>query len=403
MKKNPQFLVTFYYKGITQLGQVMQGELQASSKIAALMELRRQGIATRSLRKKYQFFTRKKIRPTEISLFARQLATLVNAGIPLLQCFDIIAQGQKNQTMQNLIDEIKRTVNLGVPLAESFRRHSKYFNELFCSLVHIGEQSGNLDLMLTKIAIYKEKIESLKNKIKKALSYPFAVLIIALVVTVAMLMFIVPQFESLFIGFGATLPTFTLCVVNFSRFLKTYWLTILIAICISSFLIINFIKNSPMLLKLLENGLLKIPIIAPLLKKTAHARFSRTLSITLAAGLPLLDALVLVANTAGFLIFKEAILTMRQTILNGQHISVAMQQTQLFPHKIIQMIAVGEESGTLDNMLSKIADFYEEEIDNSIELFNSLIEPLIMALLGLLVGGLVVAMYLPIFKLGSIV
>lgn len=405
MKKNTEYLCTFSYQGITQAGQPMKGQIQATTRFTALMELRKQGIATRILRKKNLLFTRtnKRITSNEIALFAKQLAMLVDAGIPLLQCFDIIAKGQNNRRMYQLIQAIKHTVAAGLPLAESFKKHPQYFNDLFCNLIKAGEQSGTLEIMLAKIALYKEKIEAIKKKTTKALTYPLAVLIVAFMVTTGMLLFIVPQFESLFKGFGAQLPSFTQGIIHASVFLKRYGYLIFLLIAGMAYALIYAKKHSPKFARLLEYLLLQLPLMGDLIIKAAIARFSRTLSITLAAGLPLLDAFEAVAQASGIMLFSQNTNKIRLAVLSGVPISTAMQDTQLFPNKVIQMVAVGEESGTLEKMLSTIADFYEEEVENKVTLFNSLLEPAIMSVLGVLVGGLIIALYLPIFKLGSVV
>lgn len=328
---------------------------------------------------------------------------MIEAGIPLIQSFDIVAKGQSNQKMRDLIDTIKRDVETGLTLAESLQKHPAYFNELFCNLVDAGEKSGSLEIMLDKVATYKEKIETIKKKIKKALTYPMAVLVVAFLVTTALMIFVVPQFESLFEGFGADLPAMTRMVVDMSEFFQSYWYIMFGAIGGAIYAFIYFKNHSPQFAHSIDRAMLKFPVVGPILEKAAIARFTRTLSITFAAGLPLVEALKSVSGATGNILYAKATEKIREEVSTGQQMQVAMDNTHLFPNMVIQMVAIGEESGALEQMLGKVADFYEEEVDNAVDALSSLLEPIIMSILGVLVGGLVVAMYLPIFKLGSAV
>lgn len=400
---NTTKLLTFHYSGLNKAGQKVMGDIDAKSLAFAKVELHRQGIITNKITKKRKplFSKNKKITAGDITVFSRQLATMIESGIPLVQAFDIVAKGQSNKRLKELIEGIKHDVETGLTLSQSLVKHPKYFNDLFCNLVDAGEKSGSLDIMLNKIATYKEKIESIKKKIKKALTYPMAVIVVAIIVTAGLLIFVVPQFESLFKGFGADLPAMTKAVVSMSRFFQSYWYFIFGALGLGIYALIYVKQHSPQFAQTLDRLVLKIPIIGPIIEKAAIARFARTLSITFAAGLPLVDALKSVAGATGNIIFAKATETIKDEVSTGQQMNQAMENTKLFPNMVVQMVAIGEESGALEKMLSKVADFYEEEVDTAVDSLSSLLEPLIMCILGVLVGGLVVAMYLPIFKLGS--
>lgn len=397
-------LLTFHYIGINKASQKINGDIEARSLVLAKIELRRQGIIISKIVPKNTFFfkqKRKKIKSSDITVFSRQLATMTESGIPLIQSFDIIAKGQYKKRFKELIENIKYNVETGLTLSEALKKHPAYFNELFCNLVEAGEKSGSLDIMLEKIATYKEKIESIKKRIKKALVYPLAVVVIAFIVTAGLLIFVVPQFEALFKSFGADLPAMTKTLIDISNFVQSYWYLVLGSLVGTVYAFIHAVKHSSKFAHYVDKILLKIPIIAPILEKAAIARFSRTLSITFAAGLTLVEALKLVAGTTGNIIFSKATHKIKEEISTGLQINKAMQNTQLFPNMVIQMVAIGEESGTLEKMLSKIAGSYEEDVDNAVDSLSNLLEPVIMAILGILVGGLLVSMYLPIFKLGS--
>ncbi|KTD56983.1 pilus assembly protein PilC [Legionella santicrucis] len=404
MKKNANTTLTFHYIGINKASQKINGDIEARSLALAKVELRRQGIIiSKIVKKRTPFFKRKsrKVKSSDITVFSRQLATMIESGIPLVQSFDIVAKGQTNKRLKELIEHIKHDVETGLTLSEALKKHPSHFNDLFCNLVDAGEKSGSLDIMLNKIATYKEKIETIKKKIKKALTYPIAVIIVALIVTAGLLIFVVPQFEALFKGFGADLPMMTKAVVNLSNFFQSYWYLIFGSLIGAVYAFIYAIKHSPKFAQNIDKALLKIPIIGPIIEKAAIARFARTLSITFAAGLPLVEALKSVAGATGNIIFSNATNKIREEVSTGQQMNKAMENTQLFPNMVIQMVAIGEESGALERMLSKVADFYEEDVDNAVDSLSSLLEPIIMTILGVLVGGLVVSMYLPIFKLGA--
>jgi type IV pilus assembly protein PilC len=396
--------ILFVWEGADRNGARLKGELSSRSEVVARAELRRQGVRVIKIKKKSKPLfsaSKKKITTKDIAVFSRQLATMLSAGVPLVQAFEIVGRGHENPSMQDLLLGIKADVEGGNTLAEALRKHPVYFDELFCNLVHAGEQAGVLETLLHKIADYKEKTESIKAKIKKALTYPTAVLVIAFIVTAILLIFVVPQFEELFKGFGADLPAFTKMVVNMSKFFQEYWYVMLGVVVAVSFVFVNLKKRSPAFNRILDRLLLQIPAIGVIIHKASIARFARTLSTMSAAGVPLVEALYSVAGATGNIVYSLAVLRMRDDVSTGTQLQLSMRQADLFPNMVIQMVAIGEESGSLDSMLSKVADFYEEEVDNAVDSLSSLIEPMIMAVLGVLVGGLVIAMYLPIFKLGS--
>ncbi len=336
-------------------------------------------------------------------MFARQLATMLGAGIPLVQAFEIVGNGHEKPSVQKLILDIKADVEGGTSLHEALAKHPLYFDDLFVNLVEAGEQAGALEGLLDKIATYKEKTEALKKKVKKALFYPAAVLVVAVIVTVILLVFVIPQFESLFKGFGADLPAFTQFVIDLSKFVQDKGIYIAVVAGAAAYGFVYFKKRSKKMREILDRVVLKLPIIGPILNKAAIARYARTLSTMFAAGVPLVEALESVAGATGNIVYENAVLRMKDEVATGQRLQRAMEATGLFPNMVIQMIAVGEESGSLDEMSGKVATFYEAEVDNAVDAMSSLLEPLIMAILGVLVGGLVIAMYLPIFKLGSVV
>jgi type IV pilus assembly protein PilC len=394
----------FVWEGTDKKGKRIKGKMLAASEAAVKADLRRQGVLAKRVRKETQLFkSGKKITSEDIALFARQLATMLQAGIPMVQCFDIIGNGHDKPSMQKLVLAIKADVEAGTSLHEALGKHPLYFDDLFVNLVEAGEHAGALETLLDKVATYKEKTEALKKKIKKALFYPAAVLAVAVIVTIILLVFVIPQFESLFKGFGADLPAFTQMVINLSRFVQSqgWWMLILIGIGVTVFL--YFKKRSRPMRQFLDRMLLKAPVVGPIMVKAAIARYSRTLATMFAAGVPLVEALTSVAGATGNIVYEDATLRIRDEVSTGQRLQRSMEQTGLFPNMVIQMIAVGEESGSLDQMASKVADFYEADVDAAVDAMSSLLEPLIMAILGVLVGGLVIAMYLPIFKLGAAV
>ena len=397
--------VPFLWEGTDRKGQKVKGKSMAATEAAVRADLRRQGVVPSRIKKQSQglFSGGGKIRPSDIAIFSRQLATMLAAGIPLVQAFEIVGNGHDNAAMQKLILAVKGDVEGGSALAEALAKHPLYFDDLFINLVEAGEQAGALETLLDKIATYKEKTEALKKKIKKALTYPAAVLVVAFVVTPILLIFVIPAFEDLFQGFGADLPTFTRMVIDLSVFVREqgWYLAIMIGIGIGSFF--YFKKRSRAMRHWIDRMSLKIPVIGSILQKAAIARYARTLSTMFAAGVPLVEALESVSGATGNIVYEVGVLQMRDEVSTGQRLQQAMENTNLFPNMVIQMIAVGEESGSLDDMSSKVADFYEEDVDNAVDNLSSLLEPMIMAILGVLVGGLVVAMYLPIFKMGSVI
>lgn len=403
-KKAAAEKVQFLYEGTNRGGGKVKGEIFAITDALAKSELRKQGINPIKVKKKPKdLFGGAKIIPADIAIFARQIATMMKAGVPLVQSFEIIGEGNENKSMQKLIFEIKSAVEGGVPLAEALSKHPLYFDQLFINLVAAGEQSGALETMLDKLATYKEKTEALKAKVKKALFYPIAVLVIASVVTSILLVFVVPQFEELFGSFGADLPAMTMMVINLSKFMQAWWWVIAGGIggVITIFLRIK--KTSPKLQEAVDRFALKAPVIGEITTKSAIARFSRTLETMSAAGVPLVEAMDSVAGACGNIIYYKASLKIRDEVSQGTQLQTSMRNTGLFPNMAIQMVSIGEEAGSLDDMLAKVADFYETEVDNAVDALTSLLEPLIMSVLGVIIGGLIIAMYLPIFKLGSVV
>lgn len=406
MAKEKDNLVWFIWEGTDQRGARTQGELSARTEIVARAELRRQGIRVVKIRKKpIALFSsgQKKIRTKDIAIFSRQLATMLSSGVPLVQAFEIVGRGHENPSMQDLLLKIKSDIEGGIPLAEALGRHPLYFDELFCNLVQAGEQAGVLETLLHKIAEYKEKTESIKAKIKKALTYPAAVVVVAVVVTSILLIFVVPQFEELFKGFGADLPAFTRMVVDLSKFVQEWWYVVLGVVIVLVYVLVQLKKRSEKFNQLIDQLALRVPVVGEIIHKAAIARFARTLATMSTAGVPLVEALESVSGATGNFVYSNAVLQMREDVSSGSQLQQSMRQTALFPNMVVQMVAIGEEAGSLDSMLGKVADFYEEEVDNAVDSLSSLIEPMIMAILGVVVGGLVVAMYLPIFKLGSVV
>ncbi len=394
----------FSWEGTDRRGSRIKGESRATNPALLKADLRRQGITPIKVRKKSALTSsarKKKIIPKDIAVLMRQLATMMNAGVPLVQAFDIIGKGHENPSMMQLVMSVKTDVESGSNLADALAKHPLYFDDLVCNLVEAGEAAGVLDTLLDKIATYKEKTEALKSKIKKALTYPAAVVVVAVIVTAILLIFVVPQFESLFSSFGADLPAFTQMVVGMSRFMQEWWWAVLGLIVASIYAGLETKKRSRAFNHFLDKTLLRIPVVGVIMHKAAIARYARTLATMFAAGVPLVEALESVAGATGNIVYTDAVLQMRDNVATGQQLQLAMSQTGLFPNMVVQMVAIGEESGALDTMLSKVADFFEAEVDDAVDNLSALLEPLIMAVLGVLVGGLVVAMYLPIFKMGA--
>ncbi|MDE2023962.1 MAG: type II secretion system F family protein [Gammaproteobacteria bacterium] len=394
----------YFWEGTDKKGARIKGKTTASNESAVKADLRRQGIVPVRIRKE-SFLSAlgrgKKIKAGDIAFFTRQLSTMMSAGVPLVQAIDIIGRGHANPRMRDMVLGIKADVESGNNLADSLGKQPLYFDHLYTNLVRAGEQSGTLETLLDRIATYKEKTEAIKKKIKKAMFYPAAVLIVAFIVTAILLIFVIPEFQSLFQGAGASLPAFTQMVINLSKSVRHEgWLYLLVIIAI----IVGFVavhKRSARFRELVDRLILRLPIIGMILNKACIARFTRTLSTMFAAGVNLVDALGSVAGATGNIIYEKATLKIRDQVSTGQQLNLAMAQAGIFPHTVVQMIGIGEEAGSIDTMASKVADFYEEEVDNAVDAMSSLMEPMIMVILGILVGGLVVAMYLPIFNLGN--
>lgn len=397
---------TYTYKGVDKKGTQVQGEINSSSPALAKAQLLKQGISAKSVTKKSKPLfggEGKAIKPADIAVFARQMATMMKAGVPLVQAFDIVADGLENPSLKKLVLNIRDSVAAGGGFAPSLRQHPKYFDDLFCNLVEAGEQAGALETLLDRVATYKEKTEQLKAKIKKALSYPIAVVIVAIVVTGVLLVKVVPQFAETFSSFGANLPAFTLFVLHLSELAQKYWLFFLFGMAGFFFVFKEANRRSVAFSYMVDRYVLKIPVVGQIIYLSVMARFARTLSTTFAAGVPLIEALSSVAGAAGNKIYADAIIKVREDVSTGIQLNAALKTTNIFPTLLIQMAAIGEESGALDAMLDKVATYYEEAVDNTVDSLTSLLEPMIMSVLGILVGGLMVAMYMPIFQLGNVV
>lgn len=395
----------FLWEGTDKKGGKMKGELVGQSPALIKAHLRKQGINPLKVRKKPMslFSAGKKIKPMDIALFTRQMATMMKAGVPLLQSFEIIGEGFDNPNMRKLIDEVKQEVAAGNSFAASLRKKPLYFDDLYCNLVDSGEQSGALETLLDRVATYKEKTEALKAKIKKAMTYPIAVIVVAVIVTAVLLIKVVPQFESVFAGFGAELPAFTQVVVNMSRGLQEWWFMFAFGMFAIAFTFKWVFKRSEKFRDFLDRTLLKAPIVGDIMYKAVVARYARTLATTFAAGVPLVEALDSVAGATGNVVFRNAVHKIRNDVSSGTQLNFSMRSTGIFPSMAIQMTAIGEESGSLDEMLDKVAGYYEDEVDNAVDNLTTLMEPMIMSVIGVLVGGLIIAMYLPIFQLGAVV
>ena len=396
----------FTWEGTDKRGVKMKGETTAKNANLLRAELRKQGINPTSVRTKSKpLFGKagKTITAQDISVFSRQIATMLQAGVPMVQSFEILAAGQKNQRMRDMLIDIRDNIAGGSSLSEAMARHPVQFDLLYRNLTRAGEGAGVLDTVLDTVATYKERTEALKGKIKKALVYPAAVIAVALLVSGVLLIYVVPQFEQVFAGFGADLPKFTQMIVDASRFLTTWWWLVLGIVVGSVALFMAIYKRSPALERNVDRLLLKLPVIGQILHQSAIARFARTLALTFKAGVPLVEALDTVAGATGSIVYNDAVQRIRQDVAVGYQLNVAMKQVNLFPHMVVQMTAIGEEAGALDTMLLKVAEFYEQEVNNSVDALASLIEPFIMVVIGVLVGGMVVGMYLPIFKLAATV
>lgn len=396
----------FSWEGTDKKGAKVKGEIGGQTPALVKAQLRKQGINPTKVRKKSASLfggAGKKIKPMDIALFTRQMATMMKAGVPLLNSFDIIGEGLENPNMRKLVDDVKQDVAAGNSFASSLRKRPLYFDELYCNLVDAGEQSGALETLLDRVATYKEKTEALKAKIKKAMNYPIAVVVVALIVSAILLIKVVPQFEAVFASFGAELPAFTQMVIGVSQFLQKWWLAALVGIFAAVFAFKEAHKRSEKFRNWLDRTALKVPLVGDIIYKSSVARYARTLATTFAAGVPLVDALDSVSGATGNIVFKTAVNKIKQDVSTGMQLNFSMRTTGVFPSMALQMTSIGEESGALDDMLDKVASFYEEEVDNMVDSLTSLMEPMIMSVLGVLVGGLVIAMYLPIFQLGAVV
>tara|TARA_R110000744_G_scaffold58428_4_gene121997 strand:+ start:298 stop:1503 length:1206 start_codon:yes stop_codon:yes gene_type:complete len=400
----PKATTTFIWSGANRKGQTVKGEISAVSVLEAKNLLRRQGVSAKKVKKLPKpLFGGQKIKAVDISIISRQIATMLSAGVTLIQTIDMIAGGHNNPNIRKMLGEIGNEVKAGNPLSVALRKHPDQFDDLYCDLVATGEQSGALETIYERIATYKEKAEALKSKIKKAMFYPVAVIVVAFIVTTILLIFVVPQFEEIFSSFGAELPAFTQFVLGISRFLQDYGLFLAAGLVVASIVFSKSYKKSKRLRDSLDAKLLKIPVIGLILKKAAVARFSRTLATTFAAGVPLIGALDSAAGASGNAVFRDAILFVKKEVAGGTQMNTAMRATAVFPDMVTQMVAIGEEAGAVDDMLSKIATIYEAEVDDMVDGLTSLLEPMIMAVLGVVIGGLIVAMYLPIFEMGNVV
>ncbi len=404
-KVEKQKLYTFNWEGIDKKGKKMQGQTEAISVAYVNAVLRRQGINPTKVRKQQQalFQRKKKITMKDITVFTRQFATMVQSGIPIVQGIEIVAKGHENPSMQTLLTSVKQDIESGTNLSSALGKHKIYFDSLYCNLVQAGEQAGILDTILDKVATYKEKIEAIKGKIKSALFYPAAVIVVAFIVTAILMIFVIPQFESMFKSFGAELPALTQVVINISHVFRDFW-WLMLGIAVGGAVSIAYTyKRSDKMQHTVDRLILRAPVVGEIVKKATIARYARTLGTMFAAGVPLVESLDSVAGAAGNRVYYEGVMAIKNEVTTGTHLRIAMEHTGLFPNMVVQMVAIGEESGELDKMLGKVADFYEAEVDDAVEALSSLIEPIIMAFLGVVIGGLVIAMYLPIFKMASTV
>ncbi len=411
MKKEPvarstMELATFVWEGTDKRGIKMKGEQLARNANLLKAELRRQGISPKLVKPKAKPLfgaTGKPVTPKDIAFFSRQMATMMKSGVPIVSALEIIGGGHKNPRMKKLVDTIRTDIEGGSSLHEAISRHPIQFDELYRNLVRAGEGAGVLETVLDTVATYKENIEALKGKIKKAMFYPAMVIAVALIVSSILLVFVVPQFEDVFKGFGADLPAFTQLIVNASRFMVSWWWLILILVVGSIVGFVMAYKRSPKMQHTMDRLILKVPVIGQIMYNSAIARFSRTTAVTFKAGVPLVEALGIVAGATGNKVYEEAVLRMRDDVSVGYPVNMAMKQVNIFPHMVVQMTAIGEEAGALDTMLFKVAEYFEQEVNNAVDALSSLLEPMIMVFIGVVVGGMVIGMYLPIFKLGAVV
>ncbi|WP_223482944.1 type II secretion system F family protein [Stenotrophomonas sp. OVS01A] len=411
IKKEPVARATmelqpFVWEGTDKRGVKMKGEQLAKNANLLRAELRRQGINPGTVKTKPKPLfgaAGSSIKPKDIAFFSRQMATMMKSGVPIVSALEIIGSGHKNPRMKKMVDTIRTDIEGGSSMYEAVSKHPVQFDELYRNLVRAGEGAGVLETVLDTVATYKENIETLKGKIKKALFYPIMVVVVAMVVSGIMLVFVVPQFEDVFKSFGADLPAFTMLVVNLSRFMVSWWWLMLIVAIGTAVGAVMAYKRSPKMQHAMDRFVLKVPVIGQIMHNSAIARFARTTAVTFKAGVPLVEALGIVAGATGNTVYEEAVLRMRDDVSVGYPVNVSMKQTNLFPHMVIQMTGIGEEAGALDAMLFKVAEYYEQEVNNSVDALSSLLEPMIMVFIGTIVGGMVIAMYLPIFKLGAVV
>jgi type IV pilus assembly protein PilC len=392
----------FTWEGKDKMGKKVQGELRANGEAVVNATLRRQGILVTKIKKK-SFSSGQKVTEKDITLFTRQLATMMKAGVPLLQSFDIVAKGHSNPSVSKLIMDIRADVETGTSLNQAFRKFPLYFDPLFCNLVGAGEQAGILEDLLTRLAIYKEKTLAIKGKIKSAMTYPISILSVAFIVTAVIMIWVVPAFKKVFENFGADLPSPTLIVMSISDFFVKYWYLIFGGIFAALYFFFQAWRRSLKVQRFMDAALLKAPIFGAVIRKATIARWTRTLATMFAAGVPLVESLDSVGGAAGNAVYLDATKKIQTEVSTGTSLTVAMQNSEVFPNMVTQMVSIGEESGSLDHMLGKVADFYEAEVDEAVDSLSKLMEPLIMVILGVIIGGLVIAMYLPIFKLGSVV
>ncbi|MGQ9685186.1 MAG: type II secretion system F family protein [Thiobacillaceae bacterium] len=393
----------YVWEGVDKTGKKLKGEMLAGGEAMVRQVLRRQGITVQKVRKQSAFARTKTITEKDVTLFTRQLATMLKAGVPLLQAFDIAARSHANPALQRLLGEIKGDVEAGTSMSQAFRKHPKYFDGLYCNLVYAGEQAGILDGVLDRIATYKEKMLALKGKIKSALFYPVIVIVIAFIITAGIMLFVIPAFKDLYGQSGADLPALTALVLHISDVFTEWWYLIFGGIIAAIVGVMQALRRSPRLRALVDRWSLQAPVFGPLIEKATVARWSRTFSSMFAAGVPMVEALDSVAGAAGNAVFAEATQKIRNDVSTGASLAASLQSAKVFPNMLIQMVAIGEESGSLDTMLTKVADYYEREVDEAVAGLSSLMEPMIMVILGTIIGTIVIAMYLPIFKMGSVI
>ncbi|WP_346351575.1 type II secretion system F family protein [Oceanimonas sp. AH20CE76] len=397
---------SYKWEGINRQGRKTTGLLQATDVRSARRELQRQGVNTLKIKRQRQGMLARYsniIKAADIAIVTRQIATMLEAGVPLVQTLQIIARSSGKPALRELASALAANVEGGTPLSEVLRKYPHYFDTLYCDLVHSGEQTGALEHIFDRIAVYREKAEAIKSKIRKALFYPALIVLVAMAVTAILLLFVIPQFEDIFAGFGAPLPLFTQMVISLSRWLQQYWLYMVTGVIVGILLYIRAWRRSQKVRNMTDRFVLRLPVVGAILHKAALARFARTLATTFSAGIPLVEGLVSAAGASGNVVYRRAVMKMRDEVIAGMQINLAMRTTRLFPDMVVQMVMIGEESGAIDDMMHKVASIYEREVDDAVDGLSSLIEPLIMVVLGILVGGLVIAMYLPIFNLGSVI